>query len=419
MQSEIARSGERAADLEPAANPPGAPSDRPAFELGLNYWPGRTAMYMWRDFDPVVVRDDMAHISDIGFDSVRIFPLAEDFLPAPMTVASAMLARLVQTAGAAKDAGLSVVPTLLVLNMSGRIWWPDWMLTPSGGARNIYSDPLVLSSLVLLAEACAGALAGDDSIRALDLANEIDDAQRPPSRESARTWLKLLTDAVKRTAPGIPLRIGAHLPSLTSGNNMRIDDLASVLDEDVMHAYPLYCDAARSPLDPELVPFACALSATLARSNRAVLMQEFGLCTAPRGSAGYFIDDEFLGNRRSQYLASEEEGATYFHEVLQRLVSTGAAGAYAWCYSDYTADLFDRPPLAAAVRERTFGLLRADGSEKPAADVFRRFRAARNAGQLARGPIPGMTDVAADNYYEDPGANFERLYRQWLTEHDC
>lgn len=375
-------------------------------------------MYMWREFDPAVVRDDMAHISDIGFESVRVFALAEDFLPAPMTVAPAMVGRLMQTVRAAKDAGLRVVPTIVVLNMSGRIWWPDWMREASGGARNIYSDPLVLSSLVLLADTCAGALAGDDSIRAFDLANEIDDAQRPPSRESARAWLKLLTDTVKRTAPGIPVRIGAHLPSLTTGNNMRIDDLASVLDEDVMHAYPLYCDAARSPLDPELVPFACALTAGLAGSNRPVLMQEFGLCTAPGGSAGFFIDDDFLGNPRSQYLASEEEGAAYFDEVLQRLVASGAAGAYAWCYSDYTADLFDRPPLATAVRERTFGLLRADGSEKPAVDVFRRFRTAQNAGP-AGGAIPGIADVSADKYYEDPGANFERLYRQWLTEHDC
>lgn len=273
-------------------------------------------MYMWREFDPAVVRDDMAHISDIGFDSVRVFPLAEDFLPAPMTVAPALVERLVQTARVAKDAGLRVVPTIVVLNMSGRIWWPHWMRDASGRARNIYSDPLVLSSLVLLADTCAGALAGDDSIRAFDLANEIDDAQRPSSREAASAWLKLLTDTVKRTAPGIPVRIGAHLPSLTTGNNMRIDDLASVVDEDVMHAYPLYCDAARSPLDPELVPFACALTTGLAGSNRAVLMQEFGLCTAPRGSASYFIDDDFLGNRRSQYLASEEEGAAYFDEVL-------------------------------------------------------------------------------------------------------
>ncbi|HUF65918.1 MAG TPA: hypothetical protein VMM17_08070 [Gemmatimonadaceae bacterium] len=393
--------------------PAGRPHAR--FELGLNYWPRQTAMYMWREFDPGVVRDDMAQIADIGFDSVRIFPLTEDFLPHAMTVDRGMIARLVQTAAAAKDAGLRVVPTMLVLNMSGRIWWPHWMLDSGGRPRDIYSDPPLLESQLLLARSCAGALAGDDSVRAFDLANEIDDALRPPSRGAGSAWVQLLADAVAQAAPGIPVRIGAHLPSLTTANNMRVDDLASILDEDVMHAYPLYCDAARSPLDPELVPFACALTAGLSGRNRAVLMQEFGLCTAPRGSGGFFIEDDFLGRASSQYLASEEEAASYFEEVLHRLAATGAAGAYAWCYGDYSPELFHRPPLATAVRERSFGLLRADGSEKPAADVFRRFRAARDAGRIPNPEIPRAVDASADRYYEDPSGNFERLYRQWLT----
>ena len=70
-----------------------------------------------------------------------------------------------------------------------------------------------------------------------------------------------------------------------ANTHMRIDDLAGVVDEDCMHAYPLYCDAAKGFLDPELVPFACALTADLAASGRAPLMHEFGICTAPPGSA--------------------------------------------------------------------------------------------------------------------------------------
>ena len=163
---------------------------------------------------------------------------------------------------------------------------------------------------------------------------------------------------------------------------MRIDDLASVLDEDCMHAYPLYCDVARSFLDPELVPFACALTAELAGSGRAPLMHEFGICTAPAGRGGITIRDDFLGRSLDQYLASEEEGARYYQQVLERLAATGAAGAYAWCYGDYDPALFDRAPFDTAIRERSFGLVRADGSEKPAAEVvrllLRAWRAARS-----------------------------------------
>jgi endo-1,4-beta-mannosidase len=388
------------------------------FELGVNYWARRRAMYMWREFDVGEVREDMAHIASIGFDVVRVFALAQDFLPGPMTVATEMVERLVAVSRSAKDAGLAIVPTLIVLNMSGRIWWPAWMLDAHGRPACLFSDPAILSSQALLVETCVRALSGDEAIRAFDLANEIDDAQRPPTRDAGRRWASDLTNTIRRAAPGTPIQIGAHLPSLTTANNMRVDDLAAVTDEDVMHAYPLYCDAARSFLDPELVPFSCALTTALSGSGRPTLMQEFGLCTAAPGEAGHTITDDFLGQPREQYLASEDEAAAYYDAVLERLVRTGAAGAYGWCYGDYDAALFDRPPLATAVRERTFGLVRPDGREKPAADVFRALRKRRDGGTLSTSAVPRALDVSADEYYQAPASHFERLYACWLSRND-
>ncbi len=389
------------------------------FELGINYWPRRSAMYMWRELDMVEVRDEMAQISALGFDVVRVFTMAQDFLPEPLTVAADMVAKLVEVARAAKDAGLKVVPTLVVINMSGKFWWPPWMLDAQGRPADLFSDPAILRSQSLLVETCARALTGDQAIRAFDLANEIDDAQRPSTRHAGWLWASLLANTVRRAAPGTPIQIGAHLPSLTTENYMRVDDIGEVADEDLMHAYPLYSDVARSFLDPELVPFSCALTAELAGRGRRPLMQEFGLCTAPPGAPGQTITDDFLGRPLRQYLASEEEAAAYYEAVLQRLVSTGAAGAYAWCYSDYDSRLFDRPPLASALRERTFGLVRSDGTEKPAAAVFRNFRKRRDAGALAgleaSVAIPRVLDVSADEYYRAPEANFRRLYTAWLS----
>jgi endo-1,4-beta-mannosidase len=310
------------------------------------------------------------------------------------------------------------VPTLVVINMSGAMWWPAWMRGEDGAARDLFGDPLVLRSQADLVTACASALAGDRSIRAFDLTNEIDDAQRPRSRDAGWLWASLLAGCVRRAAPGVPVQIGAHLPSLSRDNNMRVDDLAAVADEDCMHAYPLYCDAARHHLDPELVPFACALTAELAGSGRPALMQEFGLCTAPPGQPGVTITDDFLGRPLPQYLASEEQAATYYQEVLERLVATGAAGAYAWCYGDYHPSLFDRPPLDRAIRERTFGLVRADRSPKPAARVFTELARRRAAGTLSVGARPRFLDVTQDEYHADPAGQFRRLYRRWLEREE-
>ncbi len=386
------------------------------FELGVNYWPRRSAMYMWRELDIGEVREEMAQIAAIGFDVVRLFTLAQDFLPRPLCVAGDMIANLVQVVRAAKDAGLKIVPTLIVINMSGKFWWPEWMLDAQGRPSDLFADPTILRTQAMLVETCARALGGDDSIRAFDLANEIDDAQRPRTRDAGWLWASLLANTIRRVAPGTPIQIGAHLPSLTTPNYMRVDDVGEVADEDLMHAYPLYYPGARSFLDPELVPFSCALTAELSGRGRRPLMQEFGLCTAPRGSPGQTITDDFLGKPLRQYLASEEEGAAYYHAVLQRLVNTGATGAYAWSYGDYDSRLFDREPLALAVRERTFGLVRADGSEKPAADVFRKFRQRRDAGTLGQPTVPKVLDVSADEYYRAPSKHFARLYAKWVTE---
>jgi endo-1,4-beta-mannosidase len=385
------------------------------FELGVNYWPRRRAMYMWRDFDVGEVQDDMAHIASIGFDVVRIFVLMEDFLPRPTTVPAAMVDRLVAVSQAATAAGLAIVPTLIVLNMSGHIWWPAWMRETGRRPIDLYTDPAALESQTLLVATCARALAGDPAVRAFDLANEVDDAQRPRTRGAARRWVSTLASTTRGAAPRAAIRIGTHLPSLTSQNNMRVDDLAEVCEEDVMHAYPLYSDVARSFLDPELVPFSCALTTALSGRGRPTLMQEFGLCTAPPSEAGRTITDDFLGRPRSQYLASEDEAAAYYEAVLERLVRTGAAGAYAWCYGDYDAALFDRPPLATAVRERTFGLVRADASEKPAVEVFRKLRRRRDAGSVRRAPVAQALDVSPDEYYRAPARHFARLYGCWVS----
>lgn len=371
-------------------------------------------MYMWREYDAGEVRDELAHVADLGFDTVRMFTLMEDFLPQPGTVNHRNVDMLVDVARSVGDAGLSIVPTLIVLNMSGRIWWPAWLLDARGQPADLFSDPVALRSQELLVETCARALAGDAAVRAFDIANEIDGAMRPDSRAASRRWVARLADAIRNAAPGTPVRIGAHLPSLTSENHMRIDDLGGVLDEDVMHAYPLYSEAARSFLDPELVPFSCALTASLSASGRRPIMQEFGLCTAAPGIRGHTFTDDFLGQPRAQYLASEEEAALYYDGVLNALVDTGAAGAYAWCYADYDARLFGRAPLDTAVRERTFGLVRANGTEKPAAAVFRQLRRRRDAGELVSGSVPAVLDVSADSYYQDPAMHFERLYASWV-----
>jgi len=100
------------------------------FELGCNYWPRRSAMSMWRELDLGEVRADFAHLRDMGFRVVRFFLLTEDFLPGPMVVDAKLIEKLVLVAGIARDEKIASIPTLVTINMSGKMWWPAFMREP-------------------------------------------------------------------------------------------------------------------------------------------------------------------------------------------------------------------------------------------------------------------------------------------------
>ena len=134
------------------------------------------------------------------------------------------------------------------------------------------------------------------AIRAFDLANEIDDAQRPPIAGSGKRVGVDAREHDSRESLRMPRSGSARTcrrsrPTTTCASTIS----PALLDEDVMHAYPLYSDFARSFLDPELVPFSCALTAGLSGAGRPTLMQEFGMCTAPPGVGGPHDHRRFSG----------------------------------------------------------------------------------------------------------------------------
>jgi endo-1,4-beta-mannosidase len=403
------------------------------FLLGINYWPRRQAMYWWKSFDIGEVREEFGQIAALGATLVRFFLLWEDFQPAPDSVDTRQLNNLVRVLDAAGEHGLKAVPTLLVGNMSGVMWLPGWAferrpeqssaLQISEGryvdreARSPFDDEGMLRAEDVLAEAAAGVTAGHPALHSWDLANEFDQVRAPRSPQSAWVWARLLTQTIQSVSGDILVTYGAHTLSLTSCG-ITIPALADSLDYLAMHGYPMYSPVARGPLDPEFTPFVTALTGEL--GSMPVMMQEFGVCTAPPGEASQWIDDTFLGEVKRQFLAGEEDAAVYYAAVLDRLWQIGAMGAVAWDYADYAPKLWDRPPLDLARRERTFGLVRSDGSLKPAAQVFCRFaRELATGGLEARlGPHGGRRPtlhVHPDTYYQDPERSFAAAYATYLA----
>ena len=206
-----------------------------------------------------------------------------------------------------------------------------------------------------------------------------------------------------------PVTCGLHLDSLVANNGLRVHDIFGEVEFATMHAYPMYTDWAAGPLDPDFVPFSCALTSALC--GKPTLMEEFGGCTVPPWSPARIWEWLCYGQTRKQFMASEYDLAAYVEQVLDGLLDVGAMGAVLWCYADYDEKLKDQPPCDESVHERWFGLVRPDGSWKPHALVLQNFARRKPKVQLPRRTV--TLDLTPEEYYLNPDHHAQRLYQQF------
>jgi endo-1,4-beta-mannosidase len=348
------------------------------FLLGINYWPRRSAMYMWRRFDLGELREDFARIRGLGLEVVRFFIGWDEFQPAPDRVDESMLKRLDALMNALADARLQAMPSLFTGHMSGVNWLPHWALDrsrPAGrfrtfsgerelpwGAGDIYAGPILEASR-LLARTIGARYRNHPALLMWDLGNEFSNLRIPSSPSVANEWCARLTsDLIETSDAGVTA--GNHSEDLTQDRNFRFAGFCKPLVCSVMHGYSVYADFARSRTDPNVVPFLCQLMQSV--SGKAVLFNEFGNPGCP--SDGVPTSGAFA-------CLNEDEMAEYAYAVLDRLHRCGALGAFWWCWADYAKALRQTPPFDRAPHELNFGVIRDDGTEKPVAGALKTFAA--------------------------------------------
>jgi endo-1,4-beta-mannosidase len=398
------------------------------FVLGVNYWPRRKAMYWWSDFDAGEVREEFDIMRDIGLNVVRLFLLWDDWQPTPDSVSADALANLTTVCDIAAERGLGLDVTFFTGHMSGPNWAPGWLLdgppiplvrqlvsggkVVNSGYRDYFTDDTARAAQRLQLQTVVSALRNHPAIWMWNLGNEPDLFARAPTREIGREWVREMVGLIKSIDPVHPVTCGLHVASLNSQVALRVDDTFAETDVAVMHSYPMYTSFARSPLDPDFVPYTCAL--TTALCGKPTLMEEFGGCTAQPGEESYIWKWTAYGHPREQFMASEDALADYMRAVLPKLVEVGATGAMTWCYADYIEALWDKPPCSESRHERFFGLVRPNGTLKPHAQVMKDFAATRPTVQPAARTL--ALDITPDEYYADPYTHYVRLYRQYIGE---
>jgi len=402
------------------------------FNLGVNYWPRRKAMYWWSNFDAGEVREEFSIIKEIGLNVVRLFLLWDDFQPEPASVSREAVNHLATVADIAAENGLGLDVTFFTGHMSGPNWSPRWLLggklpyeggygwirdvvsagkVTEQGYRNMFHDEMALGATRLLLKTVVSTLKDHPGVWMWNLGNEPDLFAWPDTSADGAAWVRDMVGLIKEIDPNHPVTIGLHGAGLHVDNGLRIDKIYAHTDVAVMHSYPMYTPWARQPLDPDFVPFTCAITAALA--GKPVLMEEFGGCTALPGEASYEMKwTETNGREREQFMASEEDFAEFIRLTLPKLQDSGATGAMIWCYADYIPELWDLPPCQNAQHERFFGLVRPDGSLKPHAKVIQEFAATRPVVK----PIPDYAkfEVDPDKFYDEPVSHLFDFYTQYL-----
>jgi endo-1,4-beta-mannosidase len=409
--------------------PPSDSSDD-AFVLGVNYWPRRKAMGWWSQFDAGEVREEFSLIRELGLSLVRIFLLWEDFQPAPDRVSTRTLDCLGVVCDIAADLQLMLDVTFFTGHMSGPNWAPSWMLERDKplpprvrqlvsdktavdcGYFNPFSHPIALHAAENLLKTVVERFRDHPAIALWNLGNEPDLFAWPSSPAGGRLWTRNMTEIIHSSDPSHLVTCGLHVLSLFEDNGLRVNDVFGEVDVPVMHGYPMYVEWANGPLDPDFVPFLCALTSALC--GKPTLMEEFGGCTVAPGQPSTFWEWTAYGRPRKQFMASEGDFAQYVEQVLPRLVEVGASGALLWCFADYAPELYDRAPCDQSIHERYFGLVRPDGSLKPHADVVRRFASARPLVAAATKQVD--LDVSPETFYADPLNHAQRLYKGFCAQ---
>ncbi len=383
-----------------------------AFLLGVNYWPRRSAMYMWQRFDLGEIREDFARIAGLGIRAVRFFLSWEAFQPQRDTVDRTALKRFDAVMQALSDANLLGMPTLFCGHMSGVNWLPAWTLdartshgrfrTISGGVvsprgiGDFYANDGLMRAQLQLAWAIGERARRHPSLLAWDIGNEFSNMREPASPLEAATWSLMLTEVLEQ-ATGADVTGGIHGEDVTRDRNLRPSSIAYPWSFATMHGYPVYSSFAHANDDPEVVPFLAMLTESL--THKRVLFSELGNPTCLNGAqrAGAFA------------CLTEDEMARYAYAVLDRLQRRGAIGAFWWCFADYDERLRELAPFDRAPHELTFGIVRSDGTEKPVARAIERF--ARESRRVAEPAHVEPIDETA--FYASLPNGLDDVYRRY------
>ncbi|MFH1130359.1 MAG: hypothetical protein V1754_03430 [Pseudomonadota bacterium] len=293
---------------------------------------------MWDRFDANAVRMELRQMRSIGLNTCRSFAFIPSLMPKTAMISQTVAKRMDNYLQICSDEDIATIPSFLVGHMSGENY--DFI---GQKGRSPYTDPEVLKWQKQIVHAIGKIGAKHPAVIAYLVSNEMPlwgGRNTPPTIHS---WAEALRQSLHEVDHEHPFGIGDGVMNLKGGQNgFDVHQIADLIDFVGPHTYYSDSDPRRQSLNAEFC-IRC-----LTHLGMPTLLEEFGC---------------------SSCQVSEENQALYFREVIHGCLTSGAAGALGWCYSDF--DLVDEPPYQHHAFELGFGITRADGSEKPVCEELR------------------------------------------------
>lgn len=380
------------------------------------------------------MREELAHIAELGFNTLRLMLRWEDFQPDDARIGTAAMRTLEMTLEAAHTRGLKAVVVLFPVAPAGVLEIPVWttgleqpspeelakLLTTAAAdqgkqpqrivlrdyfaeksyrqapIRDIYRSTRQLAAQRYLIDEVVGYFAAHPALSVWQPGQDLDRMRAADTFQQATDWLARLIERMRKR--GAKRIVGLATPrSLVRRDTVRPLSLASLCDEVAVETFPPEPLPVAQPWDASYPVFLHALMVALADRPRAFV----GLGLASRSAQPI--------PSAAGHLADEEQQSVFCAAVLTELYRTNAAGVWWAAYADIPVGLWTAPPFDRAPRMRTLGLVRADGSEKPAAYAFQAFAQRLRANKLAPPTQAPRLDTDPERHWYDPVASVKRL----------
>jgi hypothetical protein len=325
----------------------------------ISYFPARGGWtLMWTHFDADAIDRDLARIASLRANTVRVIVPTRVFgYPEPD---AAMRARLETVVGLAARRKLLVELTLFD-------WWHDY--ADVAGSRRWVS-------------ALLSPYAGDGRIAFVELKNEL-----RPQDPGAAAWAAALIPYVREV---VRRPVSVSVPALDPASDLRLlrAALGSTSQPDLYSAHFYW--------RPELAAVQLE-AAKAAVSPLPLRLGETGYSTA--------IPYEILPGVPASPSAREAQQAYYLRSLALVAGRLGLPPIEPWILSDFAREAIpaDDPGVYGNPREYRFGLVRVDGTAKPAAGELRTI--------FSGGALAGFNGGFEDAVRDEGGRTVPALWR--------